>query len=102
MKNTAVFRNFSKQASHTEIWIRQVLPKGSYAVAVLNISGGGNKLPVTFSVSSLDPRASGTFNVTDVFTGSDVGTFRHDQNITVWVDTSSVVFSKFTLISSHV
>lgn len=86
------------KTSHTETWIRKIQPKGSYAVAVLNKSGGGYKVPVTFTLTSLDPEASGTFSVMDVFTGYDVGTFRSDQNFTVWVDTSSVVFNQFTLL----
>ncbi|CAG5121899.1 unnamed protein product [Candidula unifasciata] len=82
-----------------EVWVRRVLPQGSYAVAVLSLRGGGNKFPVSFSLSKLVPDARGKYTVTEVFTGTAVGTYSYNDTITAWVDVSSVVFRKYTSLS---
>ncbi|GFO15041.1 alpha-n-acetylgalactosaminidase-like [Plakobranchus ocellatus] len=86
------------QKNGLEGWLRPVTPEGSYAVAVLNLSAGGDAVPVNVSLASLGVKGQDSFNVTEVFSGELVGNATVQQNLTFSLDTNSVLLLRYTKI----
>lgn len=69
--------DFLLQAGQVRIWRRSISkPKGSYAFLLLytNISGGPSK--VTIKLRDLGLTTAGQYNLTNVFTGEFLGTYK--------------------------
>ncbi|GFO25660.1 alpha-n-acetylgalactosaminidase-like, partial [Plakobranchus ocellatus] len=86
------------QKNSLEGWLRPVTPEGSYAVAVLNLSAGGDAVPVNVSLASLGVKGQDSFNVTEVFSAKLVGKVTVQQNLTFSLDTNSVLLLRYTKI----
>jgi len=77
-----------------EMWSKPIMPTGSYAFGVINF---GNDMPTTVTVqlaSQLGFISASGYNVTEVFDGQFIGTFKPSSNFTVSVNPNGVFFGK--------
>ncbi|KAK7503870.1 hypothetical protein BaRGS_00004993 [Batillaria attramentaria] len=78
---------------NVEFWRRQIMPVGSYAIALVNYgtAGGPTRMEVTLSNFGLD--SPNGYNVTDAFDGTSVGVLKPEDNFVVYVKPSGVFFA---------
>ncbi|XP_059150940.1 alpha-N-acetylgalactosaminidase-like isoform X2 [Physella acuta] len=87
------------QINGIQVWLRPVLPLGSYAVAVLNEYQGGAHTRVSISLADLGVTENAVYNLTEVFSGNLIGKFGLKDEVVIKVDVSSVFFGKYTILS---
>ncbi|KAH9496010.1 hypothetical protein Btru_014898 [Bulinus truncatus] len=78
-----------------QIWLRPVLPAGSYAMAILNLNNGGYPSTVSVSLAKLGVTGNDHYYLNEVFSGLYLGGFNVNDSYTVKVDVSSVFFAKY-------
>ena len=81
------------------IWTRPVVPKGSYAIAVLNTVESGSPVKVTFTLADIGI-PQGTYDITEVFEDKDIGQFRSSDQFSCRVDPTGVFLMKAKPASS--
>ena len=81
------------QTGNIEFWARPILPAGSHAFAVLNF-GVATPKKVTLRLSHIGLSHAAGYNVTEVFDGTYVGTFKPDSVFSFRVNPSGVFFGK--------
>jgi len=81
-----------KSGNH-EVWTKPISPSGSYAFVLLNLN---NAVPDEISVvlSSLQLNNVNGYNVTEVFAGTFVGTFKPSSSFSALVNPNGVFFGK--------
>lgn len=79
------------QEGNIDIWTRPILPKGSFAIAVLSI-GEATVIKVSVKCSDLGLTSPGGYNIIEVFTGSLIGSFKPQDSLNVSVVPSGVFF----------
>ncbi|XP_076071237.1 alpha-N-acetylgalactosaminidase-like [Mytilus galloprovincialis] len=79
-----------------QVWTRQVMPKGSLAFSILNTGEGGAGAKVKMLCSDLGLTSPGGYSITEVFTGTVVGSFKPNQYLNVTVVPSGVFFGSAT------
>ncbi|CAL1543439.1 unnamed protein product [Lymnaea stagnalis] len=84
------------QVGSVQVWLRPVLPKGSYAIALLNENQGGYYTSVTISLGDLGVTDNAVYKLTEVFSGNYIGTYGIKDEVVIKVDVSSVFFGKYT------
>ncbi|KAK6976707.1 alpha-N-acetylgalactosaminidase [Biomphalaria glabrata] len=84
-----------QQANGIQIWLRPVVPAGSYAFAILNLNDGGYASSVSFSLAGLGVPGNDHYYLNEVFSGLYLGGYNVNDTFTVKVDVSSVFFGKF-------
>ena len=77
-----------------QVWMRPIVPEGSYAIAVVYIKSDGYPLDVSMSLASLNMTSSHGYNVTEVFDGKPLGTHLPNQNLTLVVNPSGIQLVK--------
>ncbi|KAH3781719.1 alpha-N-acetylgalactosaminidase-like [Dreissena polymorpha] len=79
-----------------EVWSRPVLPKGSYAIAFLQLINPGNPTLVSVQAREIGLTATGGYSFTDSFTGQPAGTYGPDDMLKLLINPNGVVL--FTAI----
>jgi len=79
----------------TQVWVKPIMPQGSYAIAVLNKADNHHGSTVTFTFKDLGIDTQGKkFAMTEIFEGKAAGTYDVSSTFSVYVDVSSVYFAK--------
>ncbi|CAL1543440.1 unnamed protein product [Lymnaea stagnalis] len=86
------------QANSIQIWLKPVLPQGSYAIAILNDDDGGYLTTVTVSLADLGVTGNAQYYLNEVYSGLYLGAFNTQEKAVFKVDVSSVFFGKFKKI----
>lgn len=79
------------QTGDIEIWTKPISPSGNYAFTLVNL---GNSVPskVTVVLSSVFPTNANGYNVTEVFDGTFMGTFKPASPFTTMINPNGVFF----------
>ena len=84
------FHLIISQGGETPVWIRPILPRGSLAVAFLNLrinSGGAIHMSISLSQLGLNQQE---YNVTEGFTGHFITKLKQGQKLNVMVNPTGV------------
>lgn len=87
-----------KVDNNLQIWSKPVLPKGSFAIAFLNLHSGGGPRKVTVPCTKLGLTNSGGYNVTETFDGQSLGVYKPQDDFTGWVNPSGVLLITAVLV----
>ncbi|XP_074651733.1 alpha-N-acetylgalactosaminidase-like isoform X2 [Tubulanus polymorphus] len=93
--------NRIQKNGNIEVWTRPILPKGSFAVAIMNTGTGGTPQRVSLRVSSITKTTSGTYSIVDVFENRSRGTLKPSDTFMCDVNPSGVCFVKFNRRSAR-
>lgn len=77
-----------------QIWVRPVIPRGSMAIAVLNIHDSGYPLKVSFQLADVGLTEKRGYSLIEIFDGISLGKFKSSQNITCLVNPTGIYFVK--------
>jgi len=89
-----------KTIDQTSIWLKPILPSGSYAIALCNLFYAHHGLHANFTLADLGVTGGQSYKLTEVFEGKDMGVFSSTSAFNIYVDVSSVFLG--TLIpTSH-
>lgn len=83
---------------NAQIWQRP-LASGSYAIAILNAQTGGFGTSVKVSLQNFAIKDQKKFSLTEVFDGKVMGVYGPSDEMTIYVDESSIFLGKLTPMS---
>lgn len=79
-----------------QIWNRPVMPRGSFAVAVLYVKESGYPYRVSWNLRTLGLTSPAGYNFTEVFDGQHLGYFKPSDNFTCRVNPSGLYLIRAT------
>jgi len=84
-----------KPEGDTQVWVKPILPTGSYAIAVFNKASNHDGSTVQFKLADLGINPQGKkLLMTEIFEGKAAGVYDASSTFSVYVDVSSVYFAK--------
>lgn len=84
-----------------QVWTKSILPKGSYAIAILHTSDDGPPTRASFLPSEFGLTDPGGYNVTELFDGTHVGTVKPNTLFKISVNPHGIVMYAFIPITSN-
>ena len=87
-----IFVVLFQQKDQIRIWRKPILPKGSFALALMyeNISGGPHKVSV--KLQDIGFTTAAAYNFTEVFTGEHMGVYKPWYTLDCEVEPTGVAF----------
>jgi Alpha galactosidase A C-terminal beta sandwich domain len=76
-----------------EVWTRPIVPKGSWAFALLN-KGTAVPVQVSIKLSDMGLADPSGYNITEVFDGSFIGLMKPNELLKVSVNPTGVLFGR--------
>lgn len=76
--------------SSVQVWVRPISPQGSLAVAFLNLSIGGGPQKVSLTCEELGLNNVSGYNITETFSGHQLGLFKPHDYFSCFVNPSGV------------
>ncbi|XP_025088519.1 alpha-N-acetylgalactosaminidase-like isoform X1 [Pomacea canaliculata] len=80
--------------TQVSVWLKRLFAEGSFALAFLNINGGGGFTPCQTTLFFLGLRNTNGYNVTEIFENVPFGIYKPTDKFLVNVFPSSIVFLK--------
>ena len=77
-----------------QFWVKPILPRGSYAIAVLYLKQSGYPIRASANLADLGLYKSSRYRFSEVFDGHDIGIFTRNDNITCHVTPPGIVLLK--------
>lgn len=81
-----------------EVWSKPIIPKGSFAIAFLQLDNHGDPTPVSAVAKDIGLTSQGGYGVTNGFTGESVMTVAPDTLLKILVNPNGVVLFKATVV----
>ena len=86
------------QAGQVKVWLRPIIPRGSFAIVLLytNVSGGPSK--VTFKLQDVGMTTAAAYNFTEVYSGTHIGFYKPWHTFNCEVNPTGVLFIQATVV----